>query len=71
VVAYRSGGWMVVKKWDGSAWRQMGGPATPNLFQSAGVAIVLGSGDVPITALRHQTTNNAAQYDLYLLKWEP
>jgi hypothetical protein len=71
VVAYRSNGRIHVKKWDGSGWRQMGGPATPNLFRSAGVAIVLGSGDVPITALRHESTSNAAQQDLYLLKWEP
>lgn len=52
VVAYRSSGWVYVKKWDGGAWKQMGGAVTPNLFQSAGVALALTTGDVPIAAVR-------------------
>lgn len=73
IVAYRAGsvGSVYVKKWDGSAWRQMGGVVTPNLYQSTGIALARAAGDRPIVALRHQATNNAVQSDLYLLNWEP
>lgn len=73
IVAYRSSsvGFVYVKKWDGSTWRQMGGIVRPNLYQSTGIALARAAGDRPIVALRHQATNNAVQSDLYLLNWEP